>query len=84
MLGENLHLMIQDDYIGWHTDDVKAQKNVDIANAYLASLAKQPHIDLVNNDASFKLSDGTADDGYLLKDGLYTSVAKGPRAWLPI
>ena len=54
-------------------DKTELQENVDLANACLASLAAQTDVIFVNNDASFKLSDGTINDGYLLKDGLHLS-----------
>ena len=54
-------------------DKTELQENVDLANACLASLAAQTDVTFLNNDASFKLSDGTINDGYLLKDGLHLS-----------
>jgi lysophospholipase L1-like esterase len=55
------------------TDKKEYQENVELANACLASLAEKSHVTFVNNDSSFKLADGSANDGYLHHDGLHLS-----------
>ena len=54
-------------------DNLKYQENVDLANGCLMSLAAKNNVRFLNNDRSFKLADGTVNDGYLLRDGLHLS-----------
>lgn len=54
-------------------DNTTHQENVDLANACLVSVAEKEGITFINNDPSFKLSDGMVNDGYLAPDGLHLS-----------
>ena len=53
------------------TDSSDCQERVDILNACLATAATDNDVTFVNNDLTFKLSDGTVNDGYLLGDGVH-------------
>ena len=50
-------------------DDVEAQDRIEAINANLNALAADTGALFVNHDATFKLRDGTPNDGYLVNDG---------------
>ncbi|ELU09012.1 hypothetical protein CAPTEDRAFT_214463 [Capitella teleta] len=52
-------------------DSKRWQRNVDIANGCISSLATKEGVSFVNNDPSFKRADGSPNDGYLLMDRLH-------------
>lgn len=52
-------------------DQNKFQDNVDIANACLESVADKTNVSFINNENTFKLMDGSINDGYLARDGLH-------------
>ena len=53
------------------TDSEEYQQHVHITNACLSTVARDEGVTFINNDTTFKLSDGTPNDGYLLSDGLH-------------
>ena len=53
------------------SDSEDHQENVDMLNTCLELLAQVDGVTFIKNDLTFKLSDGTPNDGYLLKDGLH-------------
>ena len=55
------------------TDLKEYQENVEQLNAGLCVIARDTGTTFVNNDETFKLSNGTPNDGYLLADGLHLS-----------
>ena len=54
-------------------DSKTYQERVDTLNACLASIATDDGLTFINNDSTFKLGDGTPNDGYLLNDGIHLS-----------
>ena len=50
-------------------DDMEAQDRIEAINANLNALAVDTGTLFVNHDATFKLQDGTPNDGYLVNDG---------------
>ena len=50
-------------------DDSEAQGRIEVINANLSSLATDTGAVFVNHDCTFKLQDGTPNDGYLVNDG---------------
>ena len=52
-------------------DSDKYQQNVDLLNACLCTVAQDSGATFINNDSTFRLSDGTPNDGYLTSDGLH-------------
>ena len=53
------------------SDSKTYQERVDTLNACLSSIATDDGLTFINNDPTFKLGDGTPNDGYLLNDGLH-------------
>ena len=53
------------------SDSKKYQERVDTVNACLATIAVDDGLTFINNDPTFKLGDGTPNDGYLINDGLH-------------
>ena len=52
------------------TDKEHYQQNIDLLNGLLLSHAEEEGITFINNDTTFKLSDGSPNDGYLMNDGV--------------
>jgi lysophospholipase L1-like esterase len=52
-------------------DDPKNQQNVDLANACIASISERSSVTFINNENTFKLADGSVNDGYLCRDGVH-------------
>ena len=55
------------------TDDDEAQKRIEIINANLSTIATDAGTQFVNQDNTFKLHNGTPNDGYLVSDGKHLS-----------
>ena len=55
------------------TDSVQHQENVEKLNAGLCVMARDTGVTFINNDDTFKLGDGSPNDGYLLDDGVHLS-----------
>ena len=53
------------------TDSTTKQENVDIMNDCLSTITRDNGVTFINNDLTFKLTDGTPNDGYLQQDGLH-------------
>ena len=53
------------------TDSTVFQENVNVLNACLSTIANDEGVTFINNDMTFKLSDGAANDGYLQNDGVH-------------
>ena len=56
------------------SDDTVAQEHIEIINANLSAIATENGVHFVNQDDTFKLRDGTPNDGYLVADGPKLSV----------
>ena len=56
------------------SDSTDYQEHVDILNACLSTISRDEGVTFVNNDPTFKLSDGTPNDGYLLSDGFHLNT----------
>ena len=53
------------------TDSEQFQNNVDVLNACLSTMAVETGVPFINHDQTFKLGDGTPNDGYLQTDGIH-------------
>ena len=53
------------------TDSDAHQQNVDLLNACLCTVAQDTGATFINNDTTFRLSEGIPNDGYLMSDGLH-------------
>ena len=53
------------------SDSKEAQQRVEVVNASLVALAQDEGATYIDNDATFKLADGSPNDGYLLDDGIH-------------
>jgi SMC interacting uncharacterized protein involved in chromosome segregation len=62
------------------TDSDDYQENVDVLNTCLSAIASDGGVSFINNDPTFKLNDGSVNDGYLLGDGLHAKEAFEPTA----
>ena len=47
------------------SDDAVAQEHIEIVNANLNAIATEKGAKFINQDETFKLRDGTPNDGYL-------------------
>ena len=56
------------------TDNSSYQDEVESINAALSSI-ETPGFKFVNNDQTFRLQDGSINDGYLYADGLHLSLS---------
>ena len=60
------------------TDNSSYQDKVESVNAVLSSI-ETPYLKFVNNDQTFRLQDGSINDGYLHADGLHLSSSGSER-----
>ena len=52
-------------------DSTETQKCIETLNATLVTVAEDEGVSFINNDETFKLCDGSTNDGYLLADGIH-------------
>ena len=55
------------------SDSEKYQEHIDVINACLSTIASDNGVSFINNDMTFKLNDGSPNDGYLQSDGIHLS-----------